>query len=66
MLKAAVWPLLFVTVREYALAPKPAGNCATAFWVVKEASASCVCAKTTVGASPDGLKLLPAMVSWFF
>ena len=57
---------LFVTVREYVPMPKPPGNCATAFWFVKEASASGVCAKTTVGASPDGLKLLPSIVSWLF
>jgi hypothetical protein len=65
-LNAALWLLLFVTIREYVPAPKPVGKCATACWFVKEASPSGVCAKTIVGASPDGLKLLPSMVSWLF
>jgi len=65
-LNAALWLLLFVTVREYVPALKPVGNCATTFSFVKEASASGVCAKTTVGASPDGLKLVPSIVSWLF
>jgi hypothetical protein len=33
---------------------------------VNETRASGVWAKTTVGASPDGLKLFPVMVIWLF
>jgi hypothetical protein len=63
-LKAALSLPLFVTVRKYVPVPKPVGRCATACWFVKEASPRWVCAKTTVGARPDGLKLLPVIVIW--
>jgi hypothetical protein len=55
-----------VTVSEYEPAANPAGNVATSFWFVNDTRASVVWAKTTVGASPDGLKLLPVMVIRLF
>jgi hypothetical protein len=39
---------------------------ATSFWFVNDTKASAVWAKTTVGASPDGLKLSPVIVMRLF
>jgi hypothetical protein len=58
----AVWVSLFVTVSEYEAAPNPTGNFATALWSVKDTKVSVVVANTTVGASPEGLRLAPFMV----
>ena len=53
-LNVALWLLLFVTIREYDPAAKPAGNFATALRFVKDTSDRLVWAKATVGARPDG------------
>ena len=65
-LNVAVWLLLFVTVREYEPAPNPVGSCATALWFVNDNRERVVVAKTTVGASPDGLKFVPLIVIRLF
>jgi hypothetical protein len=58
----AVWLALFVMVSEYEPALNPVGSLATALLFVNDNRVSVVVAKTTVGASPAGLKLLPVMV----
>jgi len=42
------------------------GNVAVMDWFVKDTSVSCVLAKDTFGASPDGLKFWPVIVIRLF
>jgi hypothetical protein len=63
---APLWGMLLVTVSEYEPAANPTGNCATTLRFVNDTRASAVWAKTTVGASPEGLKLFPVIVIRLF
>jgi hypothetical protein len=54
--------LLFVTDSEYEPAANPAGRVATSLWFVNDAKVNCEPAKSTVGASPVGLKSVPVIV----
>jgi hypothetical protein len=58
----AAWLALLVTVSEYEPALNPVGSFARALLFVNDNRVSVVVAKTTLGARPDGLKLVPVMV----
>jgi hypothetical protein len=61
-LNLADWLSLFTTMSGYEPARTPAGSVATSLWFANDTRFSVVVAKTTVGASPEGLKLVPVMV----
>jgi hypothetical protein len=63
--KAAVWPLLFVSVRLYVPGAKPDGSVTVSRVLLKESTTAWVVAKTTVGVSPAGLKSCPVAVIRF-
>ena len=61
MLNLAVRLLLLVTASGYEPAENPVGRCAVTLPLENDNRVSFVVAKTTVGASPVGLKLVPVI-----